>query len=110
MRKHKLMIRNWPLYLIEWIVALVTYAIILVPWILGYHVDLSEWYRPYYWLDAHRLIKCENCGFSIRRSWNFCPVCADRVQNSLIEEMERKSFAQNLNHMFKIKPNRNLST
>ena len=42
MRKHKLMIRNWPLYLIEWIVALVTYAIILVPWILGYHVDLSR--------------------------------------------------------------------
>ena len=105
-----MMIRNGLLWLAAWIIALATYLIILVPWILGYHADLAKVYRPIRWLDKQRVVKCKNCGFIVRRNWNFCPVCANLVQRSLIDEMERKTFAHKLKHMFKVKLKRNLLT
>ena len=103
-----MMIRNGLLCFAERVVGVVIYAVILLPWILGYHVNLSRWYSPLYWLDGQRVVKCRDCGFSIQRRWEFCPRCGSLIQRFLIEEMERKVFAHKLNHMFKVKLKRNL--
>ena len=105
-----MMIRNWLIFLARWIIAWGTFAIILaiilVSWVFGYRgyrKYLSRWYRPVLWLDGQCIVKCKKCDFSIRWCWNFCPGCGDAVQETLVEEMERKTFAQQLNHMFKVK-------